>query len=328
MALYEEAAQVPLTRKAGVLVNYAGAAVSLGLMVGVGVWGYQLIMRDVTGIPVVRAMAGEMRVSPDNPGGEVALHTGLAVNAVAAVGEAAPPEDLLVLAPATTGLLAEDLEVQPMAEAGEVTARPVETPVAAEVAVALTDADTGDTPTGPLDADDILALADQITAGTAPLSALSDGDVVAPTVALDGQAVATPTVQIIPASVPGVAASLRPSMRPRALAQPRVDQNAINAAIAAAVEVELTTASLPVGTKLVQLGAFPSAEGAATAWIGLQGRFGDYMADKGRIIQEASSGGRTFYRLRAQGFADLADARRFCAALSAGNADCIPVVVR
>ena len=46
------------------------------------------------------------------------------------------------------------------------------------------------------------------------------------------------------------------------------------------------------------------------------------------MIQEAESGGRTFYRLRALGFDDLSDARRFCSVLVAENADCIPVTAR
>ena len=50
--------------------------------------------------------------------------------------------------------------------------------------------------------------------------------------------------------------------------------------------------------------------------------------EKRRVIEKATSGGRTFYRLRAEGFADLPDARRFCAALVAEKADCIPVVTR
>ncbi len=52
------------------------------------------------------------------------------------------------------------------------------------------------------------------------------------------------------------------------------------------------------------------------------------MNGKDRLIQRAESGGRTFYRLRAMGFDDLADARRFCSALVAEEAACIPVVVR
>ncbi|HBS49363.1 MAG TPA: sporulation protein SsgA, partial [Rhodobacteraceae bacterium] len=33
-------------------------------------------------------------------------------------------------------------------------------------------------------------------------------------------------------------------------------------------------------------------------------------------------------RLRAMGFDDISDARRFCSALVAGGADCIPVTTR
>ena len=98
MAVYDDGAQ-PFSQRATSLVNYAGAACSLTLMVGIGFWGYELIKRDVSGIPVVRAVEGDMRVAPDNPGGEVAAHTGLAVNAVAAEGEAAGFEDTLLLAP-------------------------------------------------------------------------------------------------------------------------------------------------------------------------------------------------------------------------------------
>lgn len=327
MALYEDAAQaMPLTRKAGVFANYAGGLVSLGLMVGVGVWGYQLIMRDVTGIPVVRAMEGDMRVAPENPGGEVALHTGLSVNAVAAEGEAAAPEDTLMLAPATAGLAAEDLEVQPHAEADEVVPLDDATPDTA-VAAVVTDGEALAAPTQPLSADDILALADQIASGATPLSDLAAGENVAPTIALDG-VVVEPAVAIISRDVPGVVTSIRPTIRPARAVAAVTNTSAVAAALAEATQVSLTRETLPTGTKLVQLGAYPSAENAATAWTSLQGRFGDYMTGKDRVIQEASSGGRTFYRLRAMGFDDLADARRFCAALDAGNADCIPVVVR
>ena len=100
------------------------------------------------------------------------------------------------------------------------------------------------------------------------------------------------------------------------------------AAPAAVPQAIATTTAVAVGTNLVQLGAFPNAEVAGVEWTRLQGRFGDVMGDKSRLIQSATSGGKTFYRLRAQGFAELGDARRFCAALVAEGTDCIPVVVR
>jgi hypothetical protein len=81
------------------LTNVAGAVVSLALVVGIGVWGYKLLVRDVSGIPVVRAVAGDMRVRPNDPGGELAQHQGLSVNVIAAQGTAGRPADELHLAP-------------------------------------------------------------------------------------------------------------------------------------------------------------------------------------------------------------------------------------
>ena len=113
----------------GKLTNLAGALVSLALIIGIGVWGYKLLVRDVSGIPVVRAAEGPMRVQPENPGGDQALNQGLSVNNVAAQGVAAVPADRLVLAPTPLELTLEDApaaelaensdEITPTAEAAE-----------------------------------------------------------------------------------------------------------------------------------------------------------------------------------------------------------------
>lgn len=314
---------------AGNIVNIFGAVLSVGLVIGVGVWGYKLLMRDVTGVPVVRAMQGEMRVAPENPGGEIAAHTGLAVNAVPAEGGAAEPEDRLVLAPVSTQLQDEDLEVAPLAEANEV-APSDPAPEMAEVTPTVADASEAEaTPRNtaePLSAEDVLALADQIAAGAAPLTDLAEGEDVPVAVAVNGVDMA----DFVDPSVPGVSTSLRPQVRPARLVAAAAPAAQPAAAVAETPEpsAPTLTGALPAGTKLVQLGAFDSAEIAAREWTRLSGRFGDFMGDKSRVIQEAQSGGRTFYRLRAQGFADLSDARRFCAALVAEDAPCIPVVVR
>lgn len=281
------------------LVNYAGAALSLALILGVGLWGYKLIMRDVTGIPVVRAMEGEMRVLPDNPGGDVALHTGLAVNEVAALGEAGGPEDRLVLAPRTAGLTLEDLEAQPLAELSEL---PVD--AVAQEAPTLVNADLQ----AALNTDEILALVDQITAEETPLAPAAQ-------------------TQAIAASVPGVAVSIRPAIRPGnlRLAVPAVPVAAV--ATPATSEVAITTATFPVGTNLVQLGAFQSPALAAEEWDRLLARFGELMANRERVIQVSNQSSATWYRLRASGFADRDEARRLCAALQAEGAECIAVVV-
>lgn len=341
--------------QAGKYVNIAAAAVSIALVAGVGVWGYKLLVRDVTGVPVVRAITGDMRVAPENPGGEISADVGLSVNSVAALGGAAQPEDRLVLAPVPPTLQAEDMAVTPTAsgtvraEAGEVVPQGPDQGIAAvleeEIATTLQlDADdSADVrpaaslvvadPSVPLTAADVLALADQIAAGASPLSDLAAGQTVPAAVAVNGVIVPEGAISI---SIPGVTRSLRPSPRPAEAraAGTRAGTEAVVASgvQAASVTGEITgivsTASLAVGTKLVQLGAFDSADIAATEWARLTERFPDFFAGKDQLIQQAESGGRVFFRLRAIGFDDLSDARRFCAMLSAEGAACIPVVVR
>jgi len=260
-----------------------------------------------------------MRVAPPDAGGEIAAHVGLAVNAVAARGEAAPSEDVLVLAPTPVSLAPEDMEVQSMAEAGELSPADVTGDELVPVLAALD---------GPLTAEDVLALADQIAAGAEPMSLLD---------AQNPGAVAAPaggwSMEIIPASIPGVNAAPYPPTRPEGFAQLAsaiaTDPGpAASTAAPAGTLLPLTTTEMPVGTTLVQLGAFDSIEIASTEWANLSRRFADFIGGKSPIVQEAESGGRTFFRLRAMGFNDLADARRFCAVLAAEDANCIPVVVR
>lgn len=86
--------------------------------------------------------------------------------------------------------------------------------------------------------------------------------------------------------------------------------------------------TIPAGTRLVQLGAFESADVARDQWEKIAVRFEEYFEGKRRVVQRAESGGKIFYRLRAEGFENLSDARNFCTALLAGQADCIPVVVK
>ncbi|QLQ20857.1 MAG: SPOR domain-containing protein [Exiguobacterium profundum] len=128
---------------------------------------------------------------------------------------------------------------------------------------------------------------------------------------------------------PAVAKSLRPQPRPVSLEQVAATSTQSTAAPGPAAPPRVVDpATLKVGTRLVQFGAYDSAEAAEADWTRIATQFGELMAGKGMVVQSATSGGRTFWRLRAEGFEDDADARRFCAALQAENATCIPVVWR
>lgn len=303
-------------------INFAGAATSVLLVLGVIVWGYKLAMRDIQGVPVIQALQGPGRVAPEDPGGELARHVGLSVNDVAGTGVAAPAPDQVALAPPEAELSDQDT---PMTDL-----RPIEAddlPVEAEPETpeplippqpdADAHIDTGETPTQQ-SVDDLAALA----GADAP-----DTD------ATDSDALSIDASDIIPADVPGVTRSPRPASKPGRDLMAEATASAVAIAMgggspaAADGPVEIDAQNLPSGTRLVQLGAFDSADLARAGWDQAVVRFGALMEGKKRVIQEARAGGRTFYRLRVQGFENITEARRFCAALVAENATCIPALV-
>lgn len=295
----------------GTLVNWAGAAVSVGLVAGLCVWGVKLIQRDIAGVPVIKPLAGDPRVLPEDPGGQLATNTGLAVNEVQAAGVAAPAADRLVLAPALIDVIDADAPV--IAEGSAVS---VSAPAIIEDETTLIAASVApDDVIQPTTAADILALADSLTTNVEPVLTNSD------------------SVDRIAVSIPGVTRSYLPAPRPSGLsavsgairtASLTTATDATPVATVAPVATEVT--SVPPGTHLVQLGAYDSAETARAEWTRITGKFDEYFDGKSRLVQEATSGGRQFFRLRATGFSDINDSRRFCATLQSEDTACIPVV--
>ncbi|WP_294224565.1 SPOR domain-containing protein [uncultured Shimia sp.] len=322
---------------AALLVNRAGMFVSLALVVGTGVWGFQILSRDVSGVPVVRALEGPMRIQPEDPGGRQAGHQGLMVNQVAADGSAAGPADQVIVAPPPISLTDRDrvqnapAVVRPAQDRSAVpslveTEKLTEVVARARVAPIVAPA--------PLDVSKPLSveeLADRLAAGAAPLETIEVGEVKPIQVALSEPEPSSEDVAEAPKPevTGGLKRSLRPVLRPAKLssAAQGTQVASIDAAVQGALK-EVDAETIPAGTRLVQLGAYASPEIARAEWDKLQQRFDTYLGDKSRVIEKASSGGRVFYRLRAMGFETVSDARRLCSALKAENADCIPVTTR
>lgn len=310
-----------LAGRAQRMVHMTGAVLSLGLVLGLVVWGYNLARRDMAGIPVVRAMEGPMRVAPADPGGTVSEHQGLAVNAVAAEGVAGDPADRLVLAPRPLDLTLEDTPGSFALPDAPVSAR-----TDADPGLTIAASDPGAAPAQ--DAAIAAALAEATEEDLLQLDATAD--VVPLAGSLDsGQ---QPEVQSL---MPGVmlAGVIRPMPRPAHLGGPPTPVPSSVpglAPVAAALPpaAELDPATLEPGTRLVQLGAFDTPEAARAEWDRLALRFADLLPGKARVVEAAQSGGRAFYRLRAQGFDSDVAARQFCAALLSEQAACIPVVQR
>lgn len=343
------------------IVNLTGMALSAALMAGLVWWAWALMQRDVYGVPVVRALEGAMRESPADPGGDEANHQGLAVARVQAEGMAAPPPAELVLAPAPMDLAPEDRPQSALlADRAPDAVAPAD-PAPGGTAVAPLPAVDGAVPASvpPGEAADSVltrtaldpvapqvpvatpvAVPEASIASSAIEAALAEALGLAPA---DMPAPAT-TEGLIPASVPGVARSPRPAPRPEGDGIDTVHADAAPVVLASAAASpapqpwlsqpapgvpslrEATIAVAPAGAgRVVQLGAFDTPDQAEGEWQRLIAAHSDLLAGRERTVEQAVTNGRTFYRLRAGGFADLADARRFCVALVANGAACIPV---
>jgi len=278
-------------RRIGRMVNVAGAALSVALLAGVGLWSYRLMVRDVAGIPVVRAMEGPMRVSPIDPGGRQAAYQGLAVNAVAAQGGVEPTPQHLILAPAATDIAVEDRVAAARPAAEPVAAVPVDPPLAEAAAVAAPEP----VETVPLGTPGI---------ARSPLPPRRPARL--------GQGVA-------------LAAATDPGARD-ALAEAALQDLATRLAAPRVVDIEPT--SLAIGTRLVQFGAYETETEARQIWDDLATRFPAYLDGRGRVIEAAIAGGRVFYRLRAHGFASESETSRFCSIFLAEDLECTPVMIR
>lgn len=273
------------------IVNIIGAVGSVALVLGLIYWGWELAVRDVRGVPVVRAMEGPMRVAPETPGGQVVDHQGLAVNDVAA-RDGGRASESVVLAPPPVALTLEDAPG------------------------IVNDPDAGAKPTEP-PAPLIITQEDAVNAALAEALAAEE---IGPEGVVD-------QVTFDDAGNPpppnAITRSPRPQTRPAGGAATTTVAEYVPAPV-----VEMDAANIAAGTRLVQFGAFETAELARDEWKRVAQKLGPLMAGKAMVVQKAESNGHTFWRLRGHGFQNEDDARRFCTAAISDGVNCIPVAHR
>ena len=285
-----------------VVFYWVGAALSLSLLTGAIGWSYKLIVRDISQIPIVRAQLGPLRVAPDDPGGLTAANQGLSVTQLA-VNERPLLSDEIFLAPAAEVLSEENVALQISEENSSITNKEKFDTLEVSTENSL----------------DLKILPEQNATGLA-----SNNEAVLSTAAFSPKKLEIENAVSLALSltneVDSSFNSLRPKIRPVVLNQIQTDN------IAQSVANELVV-TLPVGSAVVQLGAFESKSLAKIEWQRLEVLLGSVLTSKNMVIQKAESGGKVFYRLRAFGFDDLSDARQFCSAVN-DKVACIPVVTR
>ena len=325
------------------LTHYVGALVSVALMAALAIWGYQLVVRDVSGVPVIRAVEGDARVAPEEPGGELTDRTGLAVNNVAA-GEKASPAERVAIAPAPTALDGQDVAMGELGASAQPPVMADEAPADdAPAVIAMTDAQASRQAAE--------QAAEQARAATPPVARIAPADRDADA---NGQELAITAALAEAGATPAVTTPTRPLPRPRRIAAANgapapaaapvappaapltmaagagadAAQGTEAAPEAAPAPAPVRTAAVESGAPLVQIGAFDSGAIAESEWSRVSGRYSDLFSGKAPVVQEHKAGGRTFYRLRVTGFGSREDARKFCAALIAAGTDCIPAVAK
>lgn len=275
---------------AAIAMRWFGAAVSLGLVVGIIYWVFALGQRDAQEVPVIRAMIGDARIIPENPEGSQVDNQGLAVNEVLANEEPTVISTNTTLAPETQSVDTEDssmavlqtpvLEPVPVPEITE--------PVRVDVSSALVE---------------IIAphvAADGMTLPVRRPDSISEADSISDTI--EGL-----LQELQPEEEGDTSSDVPPLDRPQPLyGNPLLDP----------------------GAALVQLGAYNSVAEAANAWGRYQRVHGDLLGNLLRFIEPIEDGGRVLFRLRAAGLADLNQTRDLCAALEARDVDCISVTTR
>jgi hypothetical protein len=284
-------------------INWGVAALSLTVIAGFVYWTVNLGTRDPHDVPIVRAMEGPSRVAPDDPGGKQASHQGLAVNSVQSEGGVADPSNTVVLAPEPAQLAEND---QPITTATQVTQA-----------------------AAPATQNSVVDPEPQVAQSEEELDAIEIADQVAERLAQQQLA------NVDPATIPrdnirgtefSPNASLRPQARPTGLST-QITAVQSTSSTTATQEVAAID-SVPLGTRLIQLGAYDSADLAKSEWAKLLSKHSHLLEDKKRLVVSAQSGGRKFYRLRAAGFNSLDESRALCSALLAVGTPCIPVTAR
>ena len=287
--------------KLNMIFYWTGAALSLFLLAGSIGWGYKLVVRDINQIPIVRAQLGPLRVAPDNPGGLTAANQGLSVTQIA-VNEKPLLSDEINLAPAAD-ILNEETSALLLPEVDKLN----KIDAIYEIKEINAENTSLDGSSGAMEAETAPKTEALLTQAAFSQKKIEIENAVSLALSITSEPDASLT-------------SLRPKTRPMSFHQNR---NKNEEHIVSKEPMD----KLPIGSAIVQLGAFDSKSLAESKWQRFEKLLGSILAPKQMIIQKAESGGKIFYRLRASGFNDISDARQFCTAIS-DKVACIPVVTR
>ncbi len=318
-------------------LRWAGALLSVGLLLGIVYWSFMLGQREATEVPVIRAMAGLPRILPDDPGGAVADYQGLEVNSVLGSDESGRIDTETTLAPESGALSAEDRPMSTLAEMArneaEDTARATAEALA-EIASATAEPVRVPPSTVLVEVDGNAVPLSEVRDPTAPQRVQASSMLVETTEGLPDEDATEPE------PVENAQGMTTPLRRPASIGSQNISETIDDLILMLEPEEGDTSEDMvPLlrpsrqfgnptilpGDALVQLGAYNTLEDANAAWQRLRAENSDLLGGLNRFIETTESAGNTLYRLRAAGLNGVDENLALCAALQPRGVDCIAV---
>lgn len=289
---HEPEAAVPVAASAPRGISaWAGGLAALAVLGLFGGWLWLVTAQDPSEVPVIAAMEGPARVAAEEPESNLTPHRDASVYD-AAVASVQRESGGTTLAPPPARPTGEDLAPR-------------------QIAAALGADTDGPAPSEQRGADLRPDAAPPAPADAPPRGddAATPGEPVSPRGPVPPADTGSPTA---PAAVPVVAA------RPVHLA--RRMRAASEEAVAETVALAERAANSPWQ---IQLGAFRDPRVTREQWQLISGAHASLLGGRALAVQETTSGGETFYRLRVGPFESATEAENLCEALQARGQTCI-----
>ena len=283
-----------------------GAVISLNLILWAGYWTYNIISRDINGIPIVAAQPGPLRVAPDTPGGIEAENIELAVTKIASQ-ELPPNPKAVELAPSTEKLTPDDLTIFQAIRQKKIIDRQaalnnqihlgvIEPNISKEISLEPVNTVTNTANYS------ITENQSELVAAALALALKPSAD------NLIGSAVAQNKFK-----------QIKPRLRPGSLLEASVSTTE--------TVIRPALASVERGLAVVQFGTFATETVAFEEWDRLSKNLSVILDGRPKYVERIKRNGNEIYRLRLGGFVNIDDASRFCSAVISQE-NCVPVIAK
>ena len=285
-----------------------GAIISLNLILWAGYWAYNLISRDINGIPIVAAQPGPLRVAPEVPGGIEAENIELAVSKIASQ-ELPPNPQAVELAPYTAKLNADDITINQALKQKKLIDSQIEKRTQGRLQAVEPEL---------LNEISLVPIKTSIES-TDYTIVDNQSELVAAALAI---ALKPNSEQLSDKVISGNNKSIKikPMPRPGSLRIKPISLNSENSILP-------TLGSVETGLAIVQFGSFENKQLALAEWGRLSENLSVILDGRPKFVERIQRNGNEIYRLRLGGFVNIDDASRFCSAVISQE-NCVPIIAK